>query len=490
MAEDNTTSTSGEMSPGAAPLKDATERTGDSPAGGQSEGSPLGGVMQGADEPNGDASASQAPAEQADGFSEQPVTSQTGTEPPDSSEPEHTSGSEPKTTPRAALRETGNTSQGKSGASALNPKRSDTFARFMALSALLPWVAAGALGYVVGWPAWQTYQGEQRSARDAVVTLKEQLSGVEDQLSQSVAQQLQTFEEHMATQRQALETRASTLRMGQEDALRRFDLRLDMAESQMTRLTAVDRKAWLVQEAAFLTRLASQRLLTARDSQGALTLLQQADDLLFEADSPRLDGARRALASDMMALRSIAVVDTVGLYAQLAALIELTDRLAVVAPEADIRSASAPVANDIWSRAVAGWHGALEKLSAYLIIRDRQSDLTALLNPEWQALLRQNVRMLLEQAQIALLSGNQSLYGSVLTRAQAYIETLAELDPTTAQTALNVLAELAQTTIAPPMPSLQNSRDALQGVLDSRWENDFTPGDATPEVELNPPEAL
>ena len=63
-------------------------------------------------------------------------------------------------------------------------------------------------------------------------------------------------------------------------------------EDQMDRLLAVDRRAWLGQEAVFLTRLAGQRLLVARDVDAALALLEQADVLLREVADQQIDVVR------------------------------------------------------------------------------------------------------------------------------------------------------------------------------------------------------
>ena len=45
------------------------------------------------------------------------------------------------------------------------------------------------------------------------------------------------------------------------------------------------------------------------------------------------------------------------------------------------------------------------KLSDYIVIRRRDVPMQALMDPQWEGLVRQNLRMLLEQAQVALLSG-------------------------------------------------------------------------------------
>ena len=47
--------------------------------------------------------------------------------------------------------------------------------------------------------------------------------------------------------------------------------------------------------------------------------------------------------------------------------------------------------------------------------------------------MRQNLRMLLEQAQVALLSGNQTLYADSLGRAQHWVDQFMESDEAAAR---------------------------------------------------------
>ena len=86
------------------------------------------------------------------------------------------------------------------------------------------------------------------------------------------------------------------------ESARQISNRMKRVEDQVDRLLAVDRRAWLGQEAIFLTRLAGQRLLVARDVDAALSLLGQADELLRDTGEPRFESARLALRA--IALRS------------------------------------------------------------------------------------------------------------------------------------------------------------------------------------------
>jgi len=333
-----------------------------------------------------------------------------------------------------------------------SPPRADRFARFLAVVIVLSAIAAAAAAYVYLWPQWL-------AQTQTIQTLQQQLAQVQEdqQRFESGAQRRLEAGLNAATARVTAmgeERLASAARERAERATldQRIDDRLQRLELRLARLTATDRRAWLAQEAAFLIRLASQRLLTSRDIDSAQALLRNADRLLAEADDPRLTLARNAIARDIAQLQAAPRIDTIGLQARFSALVTLVDELRV-RPEQPTPQAAVS-GDSFWQRAGAGWQAALTKLSSYLVITRREDARAAIMTPDLEALLRQNLRMLLEQGQIAALSANQSLYDSAIDRAAAFAAQFSAVDPERSAVILSSLSELATQTIAPPLPDL------------------------------------
>lgn len=349
----------------------------------------------------------------------------------------------------------------------------DGLARSLSIFTLL--LLSGASGFGV-WQGQQWLQARDARLQGVDATLTEltaqraaqidALTATEKRLQQSIDQRLLALAEADSQSQGELRAAAQQSRVAQAEALRRFDNRLAELEAQLARLTGTDRRAWLLQESAFLVRLASQRLLVARDVDAAEALLGNADELLLQAKDPSFDAARRAVALDRAALRGLARVDVVGLHARLAALISQSE---VVAVET-LTVAPVPVAADVnrgtlLERAQAGWQLALAKLSSYVIVRDRTEETAALLTPEWEALARQNLRMLLEQGQIALISGNQALYSTAISSAVSFAQGLRPADPARVDAMLADLGLLEDVTVAPALPDLRASRQALDDAV-------------------------
>ncbi len=340
----------------------------------------------------------------------------------------------------------------------------DRLARLLILLFLLA-VAAGAyMGWRYGWPEYQgaTEQLTALEARlKALEAAPDQLQGaVEDTLKAQMAE----AEARGAAALRAAAARQNQLLSEQESMTLALQERVERLDIRMARLTATDRRAWLANEAAFLVRLSAQRLLTSRDIGAAEALLSNADALLGEVDDPRFDVARRSLAKDLAALASAPRVDSVGLYARFAALIDQSARLQVAAPKTPA-PANETAGDGIWERAGAGWQAAMAKLSSYLVIHSRSDDMAGLLTPDWENLVRQNLRMSLEQAQIAALSGNQVLFGRAVDRARESVALFADNDPDRVAAMVSELDGLAGLDVAPEVPDLLASRAALADAI-------------------------
>jgi uroporphyrin-3 C-methyltransferase len=340
------------------------------------------------------------------------------------------------------------------------------------LFTLLTLAGLAATGYWFGGPwvqtQWQRFEDLERQLADAKAEATEPTPDV-SALARAAADQ--RVEAGLASVQADWQRELSALRARQNaeraESVRQLSGRMGRVEDQMDRLLAVDRRAWLGQEAVFLTRLAGQRLLVARDVDAALALLEQADALLRDTGEPKFEGVRLAIARDRAALAAVPRVDQVGLYATLSGLIDQVDKLQLEF-EAPAAQAEVTASSDAgwWAQAASGWRAALAKLSDHLIVRRRSDEIAQLMTPEWAALARQNIRMLIEQTQIAMLSANQPLFERSLQRASGFVALFAEQDPKRVSSVMRTLDALRSETIAPALPELTETRSLLEGEVE------------------------
>ena len=338
---------------------------------------------------------------------------------------------------------------------------------------LLMMALLGAAGYWFGWPwAQQTWQRfEAMESKLGSIEQKETATPPAEIAKIATASADREIRNAIASAesewRRALAESSARQNAERAESARQISNRMKRVEDQVDRLLAVDRRAWLGQEAIFLARLAGQRLLVARDVDAALSLLGQADELLRDTGEPRFESARLAIARDRAALAAVPSVDQVDLYARLSAIIDQVDQLQLEFGKHETKDTPGTVPErSWWDQASAGWRAALAALSNHLIIRRRSDEFAQLMTPEWAALARQNARMLLEQAQIAMLSANQELFEQSLGRATEFVTLFVEQDPERVKSLVEGIESLRGEDIAPALPNLTDTRSLLESQVE------------------------
>jgi uroporphyrin-III C-methyltransferase len=246
---------------------------------------------------------------------------------------------------------------------------------------------------------------------------------------------------------------------------------LETLQRRLVALAASDRSDWQLAEAEYLMQLANQRLLLGGDTRAALEQLVAADVIIRRVDDSALLPTRAALAKDIAALKAVEVVDIEGTYLTIAAVAEQAEQLHLI-QSLDMKE-SAPaepqVADAGWGqRLESGLRAAFAKLDQLVQIRRRDEPYKPLLAPQYEAALRQNLKLMFEQAQMALLSGNQKLYEHSLSKARDWLTTYFTVDEHATQAVAQAIDELKARRITVTLPDIANSRRELKAYLNNR----------------------
>jgi uroporphyrin-3 C-methyltransferase len=254
----------------------------------------------------------------------------------------------------------------------------------------------------------------------------------------------------------------------QAQQLQAIESRLTQQRAELSRFGAVDRQDWLLAEAQYLLRLASERLIMAGDVEAVKALLGSADSILKQLNQVTLYDVRAAVAADLAAVRALPRRDVQGMYLALAALIEQADKLVVFQMPEKVERVAVESAQGWQGRLEQGYQAALLKLSDYIIIRRRDVPIDALMDPQWEGLVRQNLRMLLEQGQVSLLSGNELLFRESLERARHWLLEFFVSDEAAAKALAGEISVLQKATISVAMPDISRSLAAIDAALKQR----------------------
>jgi uroporphyrin-3 C-methyltransferase len=321
---------------------------------------------------------------------------------------------------------------------------------------LLVLLVAAAVGYA-GWMLLE--QQDKMATVDSATQAQQQQAGAINNdlqtLASSTQQQMQRVTEHVASLEQLL-NQSNKVIEGQG--------------RRLLSLTATSTDDWRIAEVEYLLRLANQRLLISKDAATTLDLLTAADQILLQLGDPRLIKLRQSIASDRAAIAMVGVVDFDGVFTSLAALSSQVNALPLhsepVFNAADNRQVSVVSEQDVWYSAImriaqSTW----QELKSLVVIQLRSPDLKPLLPPEQQYYLRNNLRLILAQAQLALLDGRQVIYKQSLDNAVAWLRDYFPQQETAVQYVAAELARLSVLQIASEYPDLSASLLAVKGFI-------------------------
>lgn len=220
---------------------------------------------------------------------------------------------------------------------------------------------------------------------------------------------------------------------------------------------------WLWTEAEYLLRLANQKLTLQGDGDSALLILTTVDEMLRNADDPAVLGVRDALAGEMLALRSMDYVDVAGLYVRMNNLLPLIDRLSLRDSLVQNYSAQLAMQQTQAPEADAGFGArTLQLLDSIFVWQQWDVAPEALLPPQQEATLKQNLRLMLEQAQLALLMAEPEVYRSSLEKGRDWTTRYFAIDTGAGRTLGQELEALAAATVAQARPDISGSLALLQ----------------------------
>ncbi|MDT8310021.1 MAG: uroporphyrinogen-III C-methyltransferase [Methylophaga sp.] len=245
-----------------------------------------------------------------------------------------------------------------------------------------------------------------------------------DGLNQQVTS-LTTLERDIATLNRARQRSELTLQQLSDAQIQQAQAIADLQQREPLTDKAI-RLRWTLKEIDYLLQLANQRATLANDASGARQALQLADEKLRDLNDYRLQDLRQQIADEQLLLDAVATADITGIAADLQSAINAIDALRVVkGPKQFAADPMADTGVDLSSR--AGWQNALsdiwQQIRSLVVIRQHEDATQAVLIPEQRYFLYQNLRLKLETARFALLSGKQSIYDSSLQTSIDWLKT-------------------------------------------------------------------
>jgi uroporphyrin-3 C-methyltransferase/uroporphyrinogen III methyltransferase/synthase len=261
-----------------------------------------------------------------------------------------------------------------------------------------------------------------------------------------------------------------------------------LALEQLYQDLSKNRDDWALAEIEQVLSTASQQLQLAGNVQGALIALQNADSRLARSDKPQFLTIRRAIAKDLDRLRSLPSVDLTGMALRLDSIVSQVDTMPLLSDERPVqptppkspRRAQKAPENAVNSAPVAKGNAATDWLAVVgetwtaltnemwqdvrqlVQIRNVETPDALLLSPTQAYYVRENLKLRLLNARLALLSHNETAFRSDLTAAQGTIARYFDTRVRQTQAAQAQLRQVQATNLSIEMPNLAESLNAVR----------------------------
>lgn len=297
-----------------------------------------------------------------------------------------------------------------------------------------------------------------------------QVAGLQQELARRLAEIESHNKESRVTASQSREaSRQAEIKLGL------LENKLAESQNQQVALEALyqelsrSRDESLLAEVEQMVFLASQQLQLAGNVKTALIALQNADTRLQRVDRPQLIPLRKLINKDMERLRALPHVDTAGMSLRLDNLISGVDALPLAMDarpgESRPRAGEKPEGESVWARLT---REAWEDIRQLIRVQNVEKPEAPLLSPSQTFFLRENLRLRLLSARLALLARDEASFKTDLKAAHDWINRYYDRNANETANALAILRQLRESQVSIELPDISASLEALRNYKLSR----------------------
>lgn len=326
----------------------------------------------------------------------------------------------------------------------------------LSLLAILIALGVGGAGY---------YFGQQQ-----VVEIQQKLTALESQSSVAVSAPVSDNSGQVTQLEQGLKTAQDKVeQLEQLVAGKTGEIAALQAQvKQVSQLAGAQQPSdWLFSEADFLLNNALRKLVLDNDVDTAISLLKLADETLVKVNNSQANAIRTAINQDLKQLLSLSSVDQNAVMQKLSQLANTVDELQAL----NVNFDEAPEKSGKLSDDIADWQQNVEKsatsfLNHFIRISPKQSaDKKELLAPNQDIYLRENIRLRLQLAIMAVPRQQDELYKQSLDAVASWVRSYFDTSADVTQNFLKSVDELADSSIYVDVPEQLQSLTLLDKYL-------------------------
>ena len=330
----------------------------------------------------------------------------------------------------------------------------------LSLLAILIALGMGGAGYYFGQQKVDEFQ-QKLTALEAQINNKTVVSAPAQEVKFDTTQLAQLESANKATQDKIAQV---------EELINAKSHELVGLQSQINKVSAQANAQqptdWLFSEADFLLNNALRKLVLDNDVDTAASLLKLADETLAKVNNSQSAAIRSAINQDLKQLLSVAGVDQNSVMQKLSQLANTVDELPVL----DVNFGDDQNATKL-SDSLSDWAENAEKsatsfLNHFIRISPKHgADRKELLAPNQDIYLRENIRLRLQLAIMAVPRQQNELYKQSLEAVASWIRSYFDTNAEVTQSFLKSVDELSEVSIYVDVPSQLQSLSMLDKYL-------------------------
>ena len=330
----------------------------------------------------------------------------------------------------------------------------------LSLLAILIALGVGGAGYYFGQQKVDEFQ-QKLTALEAQINNKTVVSAPAQDVKFDITQLAQLESANKATQDKIAQV---------EELINAKSHELVGLQSQINKVSAQANAQqptdWLFSEADFLLNNALRKLVLDNDVDTAVSLLKLADETLAKVNNSQSAAIRSAINQDLKQLLSVAGVDQNAVMQKLSQLANTVDELPVL----DVNFGDDQNATKL-SDSLSDWAENAEKsatsfLNHFIRISPKHgADRKELLAPNQDIYLRENIRLRLQLAIMAVPRQQNELYKQSLEAVASWIRSYFDTNAEVTQSFLKSVDELSEVSIYVDVPSQLQSLSMLDKYL-------------------------
>ena len=330
----------------------------------------------------------------------------------------------------------------------------------LSLLAILIALGVGGAGYYFGQQQVDEFQ-QKLTALEAQINNKTAVSAPAQDVKFDTTQLAQLESANKATQDKIAQV---------EELINAKSHELVGLQSQINKVSAQANAQqptdWLFSEADFLLNNALRKLVLDNDVDTAVSLLKLADETLAKVNNSQSAAIRSAINQDLKQLLSVTGVDQNAAMQKLSQLANTVDELPVL----DVNFGDDQNATKL-SDSLSDWAENAEKsatsfLNHFIRISPKHgADRKELLAPNQDIYLRENIRLRLQLAIMAVPRQQNELYKQSLEAVASWIRSYFDTNAEVTQSFLKSVDELSEVSIYVDVPSQLQSLNMLDKYL-------------------------